>query len=232
MPVEQKRIWEIDLLRAIAIILMVVYHTVYDLNSFAGIDIDYKSPFWYWEGKTAALTFILLSGISCGLSRRNTVVTGLKIFGLGMIVTVATYLFLEQYYVRFGILHFLGVCMMLYPILKRLDNSMLLVIAIVNAILAMPIDNMIVDTPLLLPLGIMHSGFASADYYPLSPYLSVFVLGILAYKNYYYKKQSLFHKLNFNLENKIVSQISKHSLLIYMIHQPIIIAIIYIVKII
>jgi uncharacterized membrane protein len=230
--VEQKRIWEIDLLRAMAIILMVIYHTVYDLNNFANIDIDYNSPFWYWEGKTAALIFILLSGISCGLSRRNTFVTGLKVFGLGMIVTVATYFFLGEYYVRFGILHFLGVCMMLYPMLKRVDNSMLLAIAVVNAILAMPIDNFIVDTPLLLPLGIKHSGFVSADYYPLSPYLSVFILGILAYKNYYYKKQSIFHKAKLNLENKVVSQISKHSLLIYMVHQPIIISIISIIKII
>jgi len=57
---ENRRIFEIDLLRTVAIILMIIFHIIYDLNEFAGIDINYKSGFWYWEGRVAALIFIFI----------------------------------------------------------------------------------------------------------------------------------------------------------------------------
>jgi len=66
---------EIDLLRTVAMILMVVFHLVYDLNEFAGLDVNYWSGFWYWVGRAAAWTFIFLSGISSGFSR-NTIKRG------------------------------------------------------------------------------------------------------------------------------------------------------------
>ena len=221
-----RRIWEVDLLRAIAIILMATFHTVFDLNEFVGIDIDYLSGFWYWEGKVSALTFIFLAGLSSGFSK-NPAKRGLKVLEFAMIITLATYLFYREQYIRFGILHFLGTSMILFPLLKKMNNILLFISAIVIALGAIPINNTLVDTGLLIPFGIMYRGFTTLDYYPLSPYLSMFILGILAYKIYYYKKQSLF---KFSYENDYISMISKNSLAIYLIHQPIIIAVIYLTK--
>lgn len=218
-----RRIWEIDLLRAVAIILMVIFHTVFDLNEFAGVDIDYLSGFWYWEGKISALTFIFLAGISSGFSK-NTTKRGIKVLAFAMTITLVTFIFYREQYIRFGILHFLGVGMILFPLLKRMNSVLLFISAAVIALGAIPLNNTLVDTSLLIPFGVMYRGFATLDYYPLSPYLSVFILGVLAYKIYYYKKQSLF---KFSYENNYISTISKNSLSIYLIHQPIIVAVLF-----
>ena len=110
--------------------------------------------------------------------------------------------------------------MILFPLLKRMSNVLLLISSVVIALAAIPIKSTLTDTNLLLPFGIMYRGFTTLDYYPLSPYLSVFILGVLAYKIYYYKRQSIF---KFSYENENISMISKNSLAIYLIHQPIII---------
>ena len=83
---ENRRIWEIDFLRAVAIILMAAFHTIYDLNEFAGMNVEYLNGFWYWEGKTSALLFIFLAGISSGLSK-NTVRRGIKVLVFAMAIT-------------------------------------------------------------------------------------------------------------------------------------------------
>ncbi|KAF5049059.1 hypothetical protein SDC9_58046 [bioreactor metagenome] len=214
-----RRIWEIDFLRAIAIILMVIFHIVYDLNEFVGLDIDYLSGFWYWEGKTSALMFIFLAGISSGFSK-NTVKRGIKILIFAMLITLVTYIFFREQYIRFGILHLLGTSMVLFPLLKKMNNILLFISAVFIALTAILIKSTLVNTSLLLPFGVMYRGFVTLDYYPISPYLSVFILGILAYKIYYYKGQSIF---KFHYKNEYLSIISKNSLAIYLIHQPVLV---------
>jgi uncharacterized membrane protein len=224
--VGNKRIWELDFLRAVAIVLMVIFHFVYDLNEFVGLDINYMSGFWYWEGKISALLFMFVAGISSGLSK-NTVRRGFKVFGFGMVITLATFIFLREEYVRFGILHFLGFCMIIFPLLYWMKNWMLILVAGLLAFAYIPVQDAIVNTSLLIPIGIMYKGFVSMDYYPLIPYLPVFIIGVLVYKLYYTNKRSLF---NFTIENKYISTLSKNSLMIYLLHQPIILAIIFTMK--
>ncbi|MDD3653166.1 MAG: heparan-alpha-glucosaminide N-acetyltransferase [Desulfotomaculaceae bacterium] len=222
----EKRIWEIDLLRATAIILMVIFHIVVDLNKLVGIDIDYFSGFWFWEGKISALIFIFLAGISSGFSK-NTVTRGIKVLSYGMAITFFTYIFFREQYIIFGILHLLGTSMIIFPLFKRIDNILLFISAIIVALAAIPLNNIFTNTSLLIPFGITCKGLATLDYYPLIPYFSVFILGILAYKMYYHKKQSLCKS---NFENKYIRTISKSSLLIYLVHQPVIIATIILFK--
>lgn len=222
-----KRIWEIDLLRSLAIVLMIIFHFIYDLDTYTNLEFHYAGGFWYWEGKSAALLFIFLAGISSGLSKQNKIKVGLKIFGYGMIITVVTYIALGQEFVRFGILHFLGVCMIMYPTLYLVRERSLLWLAAIIAPSALIIHSIYVDTSLLLPFGFTYPGFMSVDYYPLSPYLAVFILGIVVYKRFYYHNRSLF---SFSIEHPMITWVSKHSLIIYLIHQPILIAIILFVK--
>ena len=205
---------------------MATFHTVFDLNQFVGIDINYISGFWYWEGKASALIFIFLAGISSGFSK-NTVRRGIKVLAFAMAITLVTYIFYREQYIRFGILHFLGTSMILFPVLKRMNNLLLLISAAVIAFAAIPLKNILSDTSILLPFGVMYQGFDTLDYYPLIPYISIFILGIIVYKIYYYKKQSLF---KFSYENEGISMISNNSLAIYLIHQPIIIATIFVIK--
>src|SRR5690554_1936154 len=221
-----RRVWEIDLLRGVAIILMVVFHTVYDLNEFLGLDITYNSGFWYWVGKISALIFIFISGISSGFSK-GVLRRGLKVLAIGLGITLVTYFALEEQYIRFGILHFLGTCMLLYPLFKALNFWLLAVLTAAVAYLAPYVSNYSVQTGLLLPLGFKYKGFVTADYYPLFPYLAVFLLGVMAYKLYYHKKKSL---LGFSWENRIIRYVSKRSLFIYVVHQPVILGVLLLIE--
>jgi len=217
--VSSRRIWEIDFLRAIAVILMVTFHVIFDLKEFAGIAINYQSGLWYWVGKISALMFLFLAGISSGFSK-NSVKRGIKIFIFAVAITFVTYIFFREQYIRFGMLHLLGVGMILFPLFKRMNNILLIISAAAIGFTAVLIKGTLADTSLLLPLGVSYKGFVSLDYYPISPYLSVFILGILVYKMYYYRSESLF---KFHCENEYISMISKNSLGIYLVHQPILV---------
>ncbi|WDC84407.1 heparan-alpha-glucosaminide N-acetyltransferase domain-containing protein [Caloramator sp. mosi_1] len=64
-----KRIAEVDFFRFLAITLMVVFHTVYDLKEFMGFGVNYEDGFWFYVGKSSALLFIIVSGVSSNLGK-------------------------------------------------------------------------------------------------------------------------------------------------------------------
>lgn len=219
---ENKRIFEIDVLKLVAIALMVIFHLIYDLNEFFGLNVTYESGFWYFLGRMAAIMFIILSGINSGFSK-DIFKKGIVTLGFGLIVSIITFITFENQFVRFGILHFLGICMMLYPILKKLNKWVLLIFAIIILFG--------VNTP-IYNIGIFNFfdnffGKASVDYYPLFPYISLYIIGIILYKIFYYKKISI---LNMYTKNKIIISASKNSLLIYLLHQPLILGLMFLIS--
>ena len=224
----------IDLLRAAAILLMVAFHLTYDLREFAGVNVDYRAPFWLMVGKMSGFLFIFVSGLCCGLSRAPAR-RGLKVFLLGLLVTAVTYLTVKEEYVRFGILHFLGVAMILSPLFLKLPSRVLVLLAAVIAALGFWFRTLLATTFLLLPLGLMYPGFDTIDYYPLFPYLGISILGILAYR-YFYAEGKTFSGSSYRnrLENlpapKLAQWLSRNSLRIYLVHQPIFLAIIYLLN--
>lgn len=223
----ETRYGEIDVLRAVAIVLMVLFHLVYDLKEFAGVNIDYQAPLWFSIGKISALLFIFISGLSSGFSRAP-VRRGLNVLFYGIVITIVTYLFVRKEYVRFGILHFLGVTMILSSLIFRLSSRTLWGLVGSFALLGFWFKGQVVETSLFLPFGLMYDGFSSVDYYPLFPYLAVTLLGILAYRRFFAQRtEPLFpFRLNFGL----TKWLSRNSLGIYLIHQPIILFIIFIVN--
>lgn len=223
------RYGEIDVLRAVAIVLMVLFHLVYDLKEFAGVNIDVQGPFWFSIGKTSALLFIFISGLASGFSR-FPVRRGLQVLLYGMGITVVTYLFMKEQYVRFGILHFLGVAMILSSLLSRLSSRTLWVMAASSTLLGFWFKAQVLKTSLLLPLGLIYAGFSSMDYYPIFPYLTVTILGTLAYRHFYAQRTTpLF---SFQLNSQLIRWVSRRSLGIYILHQPIILFIIFVVNLV
>lgn len=228
---------EIDLLRAAAIVLMVLFHFVYDLREFVGVNIDYQAPFWFTVGKTSALLFIILSGLSSGLSR-SPVRRGFKVLMYGMGITVVTYLFMKEEYVRFGILHFLGVGMILSPLLMKLSPRLLWILAGASAFIGFWFKSLAVRTSFFLPLGLMYPGFSTIDYYPLFPYLAATMIGIIAYQRFYARRIiTTFPNLSKHrnpLRNwhipKGIQWVSRNSLGIYLVHQPIFLLAIFMIK--
>ena len=199
---------------------MAVVHLVYDLTDLYGIlNWQYSAPFSFlmdWGG----VAFFLISGICATLGSRS-LRRGLIVFGCGLIVSAVTYLADPKLVVAFGVLHCLGVCMMLWPLLKRLPTAAIGIPAFILMILGFWFQTFWVSAPCLFPLGLMAPGFYSSDYFPLCPYLGFFLLGAVLGKTLYKSKRTLLP--NVNVQNPVIRFLSlcgRHSLIIYLLHQP------------
>ncbi|WHH59560.1 heparan-alpha-glucosaminide N-acetyltransferase [Petroclostridium sp. X23] len=221
---KNNRVWEIDFIRGTAIILMVIFHLIVDLKDFYSYDIEYLSGFWSYEGKLSAILFMLVSGVSCTFSKSN-MKRGLKVFSFGLILTAVTYIFSPEMYIRFGILHFLGTSMILYSLINKLSTKLLLTASTLIIIIGNYFLKMTVQSPYLFVIGLTDKNFGSMDYYPLMPWLSVFIIGIVIGRVVYKERKSIF---NFTLENTYMSFLGNHSLLIYLLHQPLLLATLYV----
>ena len=219
----RSRIPEIDALRGLAIILMVLFHLVVDLTDFFGYSFQYRSGFWYYEGKAAAIAFMIVAGISATLGS-SPVRHGLKLIAWGLALTGVTWLFMPAVYIRFGILHFLGSCLLTWPLAGKAKPGTLLFLAVISFILGHYAADMTVATSWLLPLGLMPAGFSSMDYYPLLPWYGVFLIGGAGGKILYSDRQSLFPALRLP---QWVLWPGSHSLAIYLVHQPILLALLF-----
>lgn len=129
--------------------------------------------------------------------------------------------------IYFGVLHALGCCMLLWPVLRKLSNLPLLLLSILLLLLGWHLRTVSFAFPWLLPLGLMPHGFSSSDYFPLLPNLGYFLLGAVAGRAFYPKKQSLLPRVNPDLPPiRFLCQCGMHSLWIYLLHQPILVGLI------
>lgn len=220
------RIMEIDCIRGIAIILMVIFHTVFDLAYFYNWPIDYLQGFWYYQGKASAILFMLVSGISTTLSH-SSIRRGLTVLGAGMLITAATYYYNPAMYIQFGILHLLGFSMVIAPWTTKLPVWLLIITGTSFLIAGNVVADLTAASPWLLPLGLKPADFASLDYYPLLPYLGIIFFGIAIGKLLYSNKQPLWPSTLAGNFAYSLSFLGRHSLLIYLIHQPILLAILF-----
>ena len=236
----KKRIWELDALRGLCILCVVIVHLIFDLVDLYGI-VKWDYPHWFsfikdWGG----VVFILLSGI-CATLGRHSVRRGLVVFACGMACTLVTFYmtkldFDPSIIIYFGVLHCLGTCMILWATYKHLPWWALLLHGAVLVGLGLYLDRLITggqlvtDNRYLMPLGLYWRGFATSDYFPLLPHLGFFLLGGALGKILYKKRVSLLPKVK--EKNPIVRTLSflgRQSLWIYLLHQPILNGICYLI---
>ena len=227
-----KRIWELDALRGACILGMVLLHLLYDLSLFFGLRIPEPLLFLQsWGG----IAFLLLSGLSVTLGSRH-ISRGLMVFSCGLLCTAVTagmYAlgFAEKdMIIYFGILHCLGCCMLLWALFGRFPTWGIAGFGLLLTILGIFVDGIMVDFPWLMPLGIVYPGFATSDYFPLLPNLGIFLLGAVIGKTLYARKTTLFPLANSNgTTTRFLCLCGRHALIIYLLHQPILTAILRIV---
>lgn len=210
-----RRLWELDFLRGIALILMVYYHVIYDLKEFYQYPIDYENLPNTIIGKSSAMLFMVLAGISSSLSGSN-LKRGLKLLGISLLITLGTHLYDPALGIKFGIIHFLAVCVLLSPWLMKLNNILLLLLAALMVYLGQLIPYIRVTHDYLFVFGLSTPAFTSSDYYPLIPWIAVFILGLVLGKTLYKERKSL---VPFTLPDNAVSFIGRHTLSIYLLHQ-------------
>jgi uncharacterized membrane protein len=239
-----KRHWEIDVLRAISLILMIIYHIIYNLRLFGEYNINIFSPGLFYLQRIIGTSFLLLVGISLTLSYnkakllgKNTFLKylkrGLIIFSWGMVITFISWIFYKQGFIRFGVLHLIGLGIILsYPLIKY--KYLNLVLGILFIVIGRTLMNLNFNFSWLLWIGLMPKNFFTIDYYPLLPWYGIILIGIFVGNIIYPKNKCLFNISDFS-NNKIIkglSYIGKHSLLIYLIHQPILLGLMIILGII
>lgn len=232
------RFWEIDFLRGIAITMMVLFHIIFDLTFFGTYNFLASSNFWYFFGKLTAALFILIVGISLTLSYfraknrgkvsfQKYLKRGARIFSWGMLITFVTFILFPNYFIFFGILHLIGLSIILgYFFFRFLYLNLILGTSFI--FLGFYLSNFTSNLPWLLWLGLTPTNLYTFDYYPLFPWFGFVPIGIFI-GNYFYSN----YKRNFNLPKisnyytKLICFFGRNSLRIYLLHQPIILIILF-----
>ena len=62
-----RRLWEVDTVRGIAIILMICYHFIFDLAFFGAYSGNMYSASWQLVARSIGTTFIVVMGVSLAL---------------------------------------------------------------------------------------------------------------------------------------------------------------------
>ena len=218
----------LDAWRTVAIVTMVLYHFLYDLAAFGRMTWEqFFSPGLNALQLFICGSFILLAGISSRLSRNNAR-RGLVTLGAGFLVMLGAYA--AGLPIWFGILQFLGVTMLIYAALgkyfQRVPN---LASAVLYPVLFFVTrawtDAALVSTKWLWPLGFRYAGFSSADYFPILPWIFLFLFGawlggvLLRTERAAWLYRSLPVWLTWP---------GRHSLVIYVLHQPVLYGLCYV----
>lgn len=239
----------LDALRGLTLISMIVYHGTWDLVYLYGVDWNwYKGIYAYVWQQSICWTFILLSGFCWSLGRQHFR-RGMLVFGGGVLVTAVTMLFMWEDRVVFGVLTMLGSCMLLMiPLEKLFRDRNPWIGLIASGVLFVLTRNMNrgclgfeswelwklpkkVYAVLYRGLFETYLGFTdpdpkvfySTDYFSLFPWFFLFLTGYFVYQ--LMQRYKIFEKervktiLQFNILP--LSFIGRHSLIIYMLHQPV-----------
>lgn len=231
------RFWEIDALRGMAVVMMIAFHLLFDLNYIAGYSILLASGFWLAFARTTLLIFLLLVGISLGISysrikdkmnakgiRKKYLKRGIKIFCYGLAITAVTFLAFPGNTIWFGVLHSIGISIILsIPLLSHKKLNIIIGLAVI--ILGLILTQFTASFPWLLWLGLQPTNFYTFDYVPLLPWFGVVLLGVFAGKSIYEKRTPG----RMPPASRPLCFLGRHSLLIYLLHQPVLVGLLLLV---
>ena len=222
----KKRIWELDAARGLALIGMLVIHFVYDLTDLTGV-LQWQEPAWFLFVKNrGGALFLVISGISATLGSRS-LRRGCQVLACGLLCTAVTYGMYalgaadRSIVIYFGVLHCLGVCMILWHWLERLSSRLLLGLGLALTLAGLYLGALYFDVPgWLIPLGLCPEWFLSSDYFPLLPNLGFFLLGAWVGRHVYRDKQTRFPNVKEKYFRPLCA-LGRSSLWVYLLHQPI-----------
>ena len=230
------RLAGLDTIRGITLLSMMLYHTCWDLVFLFGKKIpEYSGLGGYVWQQSICWTFILLSGFCWSLGHHR-LKRGLIVSGSGILITFVTLLVMPESRVIFGVLTLIGSCMLLLIPMEKLLLKLRAEIGLVGSFLLFLLFRN-VNTGYLgfenwnilkLPdgfyenlfttyLGFPQKGFFSADYFSLLPWFFLFFTGFYLYQ--LVQKNHMMEKL-FSWRVPGFDVIGRHSLLIYLLHQP------------
>lgn len=246
MP-QKKRIHFIDEVRGFCVLCMVFFHAMYTMGFMFGLSTAQKMfRFFSFISPAFAFAFIMMCGISSTLSRSNFK-RSLPILGAATAVTLVSLFITPDAPIVFGILHLLGVCVLIYSFLGKLFAKIHPVLGLsVSALLffisynvpngylgfdelfKVSLPHALYQNDCLSFLGFIKPDTAYSDYFPLLPWFFAFFTGVFTgtllkgrYPKFMYKQRVKFFTL-----------LGTNAFIIYVIHQPIIFGVSYILSLI
>ncbi len=216
----------LDQLRGIAIILMVIFHLAFDLNHFAFIEINiYGNLFWFGFPRFITALFLLICGISLHLAYKKEISYkkfGIKLLKLTIIasaISLITYLNSPDRWIYFGIIHCIALSTILaLPLVRHPRIALLCGLTVLS--IRFPLQ--------FKPNFLFSSSGHSLDFIPIYPWLSVVLIGIFLGSIGTYKIQM--PKALPASSRQLLAFLGNHSLLIYVIHQPILFGMLFLLK--
>lgn len=246
MTPSDNRLIILDELRGFCILLVVVYHGGFDLVNLYHLHLPmFASPVMNFLQAFFAGIFVMLAGITCYFSRSNFK-RGLITFLLAVMLTFITLLFIPDMVIRFGILHLLGACMLTFPLFRPLLDKLspfgsflfflllfIFTYAVPNHALGilgwklLPLSSLWYASPFLAFAGFPFPGFTSGDYFPLIPWMFLFLAGTSLGRQLTLTPAPHWMKIS---RFPLLAALGRHSLLIYLLHQPLLILIFQILQ--
>lgn len=236
---EKKRFPLLDGIRGIVLISMIVYHATWNMVYIYGKQWEwYKSPAAYLWQQSICWTFILLSGFCFSLGKRH-IKSGSLVFGSGVLVTLVTLMAMPQNRVVFGVLTCIGSCILLVAVAEKILKKVppvwgmggsFFLFLITKGInygyigmkegfyISLPLSWY--DNYLTSYVGFPFEGFYSTDYFSLIPWLFLFLTGFYLY-GVVEEKKGLDSSM-LQIKVPVADFLGRHSLLIYLLHQPVI----------
>ena len=231
------RIHTMDEIRGFAIICMVFFHAFYTMAFMFGIGwgktlLSFFAPAQMYF----ACGFIIISGISSRLSRSN-LKRGLKLLLIAAVITLVTLNF-EGNEIYFGILHLLSICMIIadfaIPVTDKIPIPVTVTVCAVLYYVTYDVFARILHIPFygsirlpgflyqndwFSPLGFCTANFVSADYFPILPFIFMYFIGLSVGR---LAKEGKFPRFLYKSRVPFLAFAGRHTLIIYVAHQPII----------
>ena len=221
----KKRYHLLDLVRGICIILVVWYHVLYNLSEiFGGNYAFFRSEGMnnFRDGFVGVL--MVLAGISCSLTRSNWK-RGCKTLGCGLLITAVMAVAMPDQPITFGILHFFGCCMLLYaatrPLIGKIPVWPGAAVSLALFFLTRNLYYTVTNVPrsfVLFALG-FRTGHYSADYYPILPWVFLFLAGGFLGRLF---ARGAVPEVFTKDPVPALSFLGRHTLSIYLLHQPVV----------
>lgn len=234
----------IDTLRGFSILNMVAYHLCFDIFHIYGFNTlwMYSPAAVVWE-RFICCSFIIISGISLNFSGRGYR-RGLLVSACGALMTVVTLIAVPGFAIWFGVLTCIGASMLITQALRKLLER---IHPLIGAAASLLIFAALYGVPdgyagffklrlLELPrfwyqnhftafFGFLPKGFVSSDYFPLFPWLFLFIFGFFLWRAVARYKAEGFFKFSI----PPLAFTGRHSLLIYIVHQPVLMGICFLI---
>ena len=223
-----KRILWIDVIRGISILAMVTFHFAFDLMyfGFAKSDLIYQ-PDWRLFERMIAFSFLFIAGLSLSITHRSWInwKSFFRRYGVtaicAVLISIVTYILFNNDMIRFGILHAISVSGLVGLLLLKLNSLSLFFLAVLLFLLNLFIPQPLEGDYFWQWLIYTTETPNSLDYRPIIPWVTPFILGMASYQ--LFKKWDLLEVNNTITHNElsILCWLGRNSLIIYLIHQPI-----------